>query len=100
MLNVENVATPLTAFTDRKSTRLHSSHTVTSYAVIYLKKNVTTFPASSSADTLSATIVWPAWVVSLSLHDALPISGGGGAAVMLKLALVAPVSPLALAVSV
>src|SRR5437762_3543137 len=72
----------------------------TSATVINPVKPVTTFPASSSADTRTAGIVCSACVVCGCVVNATWVAGGGGAAVMLKLALVAPVSPLALAVSV
>src|SRR5437660_1468632 len=48
---------------DRKSTRLNSSHVAISYAVFCLKNTAT--PATST----------------LSLHDALPISGEGPQAI-------------------
>src|SRR5207249_4512685 len=68
------VAVPNTTVSDRKSTRLNSSHVSISYAVFCLKKKI-------------HVIVWryllshslrhrpaPSALYTLSLHDALPIS--------------------------
>src|ERR1039457_1995032 len=49
---------PIAACRDRKSTRLHSSHLVVSYAVFFLNDTATTE------------------IYTLSLHDALPICWG------------------------
>src|ERR1022692_4212877 len=86
-------------FPDRKSTRLNSSHLVISYAVFCLKKkkrNVspTNHPrnrAQMCADRVSASLIIriisldffffndtaTTEIYTLSLHDALPIYGGG-----------------------
>src|SRR5947208_16398023 len=96
MLNVENVATPLTAFTLVVPASVPPPGFAPSATVINPVKPVTTFPASSSAATRTAGIVCPACVVCGCVVKATWVAGGGGAAVMLKLALVAPVSPLAL----
>src|SRR5439155_102306 len=97
MLNVENVATPLTAFTLVVPASVPPPGSAPSATVINPVKPVTTFPASSSADTRTAGIVCPACVVCGCVVKATCVAGGGGVAVMVKLALVAPVGPLALA---
>src|SRR6058998_2840774 len=100
MLNVENVATPLTAVTLVVPDSVPPLGFAPIATVIDPVKPVTTFPASSSAETCTADIVWPAWVVCGCVVKATWVAGGGGAAVMLKLALVVPVNPDALATSV
>src|SRR5438034_5603110 len=45
------------ALPDRKSTRLNSSHTVSSYAVFCLKKKTTTRPDGSSLQELSCVCI-------------------------------------------
>src|SRR5437773_2585149 len=100
MLNVENVATPLTAFTLVVPASVPPPGSAPSATVINPVKPVTTFPASSSADTRTAGIVWPACVVCGRSEERRVGTGGGAAGATLQLALVAPVSPLALAVSV
>src|SRR5438874_1108542 len=87
MLNVENVATPLTAFTLVVPASVPPPGSAPSVTVINPVKPVTTFPASSSADTRTAGIVCPACVVCGCVVKATWVAGGGGAAVMLKLAL-------------
>src|SRR5437773_1869253 len=100
MLNVENVATPLTAFTLVVPASVPPPGFSPSATVISPLFPLTMLPASSCAATRTAGIVCPACVVCGCVVKATWVAGGGGAAVMLKLALVAPVSPLALAVSV
>src|SRR5256885_10684406 len=46
-------------FLDRKSTRLNSSHLVTSYAVFCLKKKTTNIPTPPSACTTTHTMLKP-----------------------------------------
>src|SRR5437762_10603686 len=84
MLNVENVATPFTAVTLVVPDSVPPPGFAPSATVINPVKPVTTFPASSSADTRTAGIVWPAWVVCGCVVKATWVAGGGGAAVMLK----------------
>src|SRR6266487_3587249 len=100
MLNVENVATPLTAFTLVVPASVPPPGFDPIATVISPVYPVTVFPDASRAVTRTAGIVWLAWVDCGCVVNARLVAGGGGAAVMLKLALVAPVSPLALAVSV
>src|SRR5438309_1373498 len=57
--------------TDRKSTRLNSSHSSISYAVFCLKKKNQLCIFSLFSFTTSPSTEIP----TLSLHDALPISG-------------------------
>src|SRR5437773_12537781 len=90
MLNVENVATPLTAFTLVVPASVPPPGFAPSATVINPVKPVTTFPASSSADTRTAGIVWPACVVCGCVVNATWVAGGG---VVCSDVLVAPVSP-------
>src|SRR5206468_2145907 len=83
MLNFENVATPFTAFTLVVPDSVPPPGFAPSATVIRPVKPVTTFPASSSADTRTAGIVWPACVVCGCVVKATWVAGGGGAAVML-----------------
>src|SRR5256885_899973 len=66
---------------DRKSTRLNSSHLVISYAVFCLKKKNQTLPQLPSSKTFSLLYIFfffndtaTTEIYTLSLHDALPIS--------------------------
>src|SRR5256885_11591562 len=68
------------AFADRKSTRLNSSHLVTSYAVFCLKKQTTTKSAYQlkivflrSKSPISLLIFVPGAANHLRLRDILPI---------------------------
>src|SRR5947208_1572160 len=97
MLNVENVATPLTAFTLVVPASVPPPGSAPSPTVIDPVNPVTTFPASSSAATRTAGIVCPACVVCGCVVNATFVAGGGGAAEVVKVALVAPVSLAALA---
>src|SRR5438034_545589 len=63
MLNVETVATPLTAFPLVVPARVPPPGSAPSPTVIDPVNPVTTFPASSSAATRTAGIVCPACVV-------------------------------------
>src|SRR6266550_8311157 len=78
MLNVENVATPLTAVTLVVPDSVPPLGFDPSATVIDPVKPVTTFPASSSAETRTAGIVWPAWVVCGCVVKATWVAGGGG----------------------
>src|SRR5438552_18615839 len=78
MLNVENVATPLTAFTLVVPASVPPPGSAPSVTVINPVKPVTTFPASSSADTRSAGIVCPACVVCGCVVKATFVAGGAG----------------------
>src|SRR5438034_545591 len=100
MLNVENVPSPLTASTLAVPSTLPLHDALPISTVIDPVNPVTTFPASSSAATRTAGIVCPACVVCGCVVKATWVAGGGGAAGVVKLALVAPVRPLALAVNV
>src|SRR2546430_2079892 len=97
MLSVENVATPFTAFTLVVPDSVPPLGFVPIATVIRPVYPVTVFPDASRAVTRTAGIVWPAWVDCGCVVNAKFVAGG---AVMLKLALVVPVSPLALAVRV
>src|SRR5436189_235169 len=97
MLNVENVATPLTAFTLVVPASVHPARAARRATVIIPVYPVTVFPDASRAVTRTAGIVCPAWVDCGCVVNARFVAGG---AVMLKLALVVPVNPLALAISV
>src|SRR5437773_2619475 len=77
MLNVENVATPLTAFTLVVPASVPPPGFAPSATVINPVKPVTTFPASSSADTRTAGIVCPACVVCGCVVKATWVAGGG-----------------------
>src|SRR5436189_5956780 len=77
MLNVENVATPHTAFTRVVPASVPPPGFAPSATVINPVKPVTTFPASSSADTRTAGIVWPACVVCGCVVNATWVAGGG-----------------------
>src|SRR5437762_9883091 len=100
MLNVENVATPLTAFTLVVPASVPPPGFAPSATVINPVKPVTTFPASSSADTRTAGIVCPACVVCGCVVGGAYVAAAGGAGVLLTLAVGAPMSTLALAVRV
>src|SRR5438552_11387835 len=94
MLNVENVATPLTAVTLVVPDSVPPPGFAPSATVIDPVKPVTTFPASSSADTRSAGIVCPACVVCGCVVKATWVAGGG---VVVGAVRVAAVNPDALA---
>src|SRR5438093_12945580 len=94
MLNVENVATPLTAFTLVVPASVPPPGSAPSPTVIDPVNPVTTFPASSSAATRTAGIVCPACVVCGCVEIGTAAGGGGGAAVVLGRALEADVGAL------
>src|SRR5437762_283827 len=97
MLNVENVATPFTAFTlvvPDSVPPLGSAPIATVFMPVALP---TVLPDASRAVTLTAGIVCPACVDCGCVVNAKFVAGG---AVMLKLALVVPVNPDALATNV
>src|SRR6267378_3119484 len=100
MLSVENVATPFTAATFVVPERVPPPGFAPSAIVIVPVKPVTVLPEASRAVTRTAAIVWFACVDEGCVVNARFVAGGGGAAVMLNAVLVAPVSPLPLAVSV
>src|SRR5437773_245215 len=100
MLNVEQVVTRLPAVALVVPASVPPPGFAPIATVIDPVKPVTTFPASSSADTRTAGIVCPACVVCGCVVKATWVAGGGGAAVMLNAVLVAPVKPDALATSV
>src|SRR5437773_11539659 len=77
MLSVENVATPLTAFTLVVPASVPPPGFAPSPTVINPVKPVTTFPASSSAETCIAGIVCPACVVCGCVVKATWVAGGG-----------------------
>src|SRR5205814_9690490 len=77
MLNVENVATPFTAVTLVVPDSVPPPGFAPSATVINPVKPVTTFPASSSADTRTAGIVCPACVVCGCVVNATWVAGGG-----------------------
>src|SRR5438093_675707 len=100
MLNVENVATPLTAFTLVVPASVPPLRLVSSDTVIRPAYPVTVFPDASRAVTRTDGIVWPAWVVCGCVVKARFVAGGGALSLHDALPIFAPVSPLALAVSV
>src|SRR5438876_1170391 len=63
--------------TDRKSTRLNSSHPSISYAVFCLKKKKYKLILSSHYILFSFNDTATTEIYTLSLHDALPIWGEG-----------------------
>src|SRR5437773_279947 len=97
MLNVENVATPLTAFTLVVPDSVPPLGFVPIATVINPVYLVTVFPDASRAVTRTAGIVCPACVDCGCVVNAKFVAGG---VVMLKLALVVPVNPDALATNV
>src|SRR5438552_798012 len=97
MLNVENVATPLTAFTLVVPASVPPPGSAPSATVINPVNPVTTFPASSSAATSTAGIASALYAPDHCVGKATWDAGAGGAAVMLKLPPLPPLSPLALA---
>src|SRR5438552_2640957 len=97
MLNVENVATPLTAFTLVVPASVPPPGFAPIATVIRPVKLVTVFPDASRAVTRTAGIVWPAWVDCGCVVNARFVAGG---AVILNDVLVVPVNPDALATSV
>src|SRR5258706_395468 len=100
MLNVEDVATPFTPVTPDVPDRVPPARIAPIAFFFNHVAPAEIFPLSLRAALPTADIVWPAWVVCGCVVKVTWVAGGGGAAVMLKLTLVAPVSPLALAVSV
>src|SRR5439155_1507829 len=78
MLNVEKVATPLTAVTLVVPDSVPPPGFAPIATVIDPVKPVTTFPASSSADTRTASIGCPAWVVCGCVVNATCVAGGAG----------------------
>src|SRR5258705_203612 len=97
MLNVENVATPFTAFTPVVPESVPPVGFDPIATVIKPVYPVTVLPDPSRAVTRTDGIVWPAWVDCGCVVNARFVAGG---AVMLNLALVAPVNPDALATNV
>src|SRR5256885_1941403 len=97
MLNVENVATPLTAVTLVVPDSDPPPGVARNSAVLGRVRIVNTIPASSSAAPRTASIGWPAWVVCGCVVNARFVAGG---AVILNAVLVAPVKPDALATNV
>src|SRR5438093_666996 len=100
MLNVENVATPLTAFTLVVPASVPPPGFAPSATVIRPVYPVTTLQIGRASCRGTAGIVWRACAVCGCVVKATWVAGGGGAAVRLHLALVAAVSSLVLAVSV
>src|SRR6266516_6043737 len=100
MPSVENVATPLTAATLFVPASGPPPGFAPSATVISPVYPVTTLPEASRAVTFTAGIVCPAWVDCGCVVNARFVAGGGGGAVMLNAALVAPVKPEALAARV
>src|SRR5438094_504605 len=94
MLNVENVATPLTAFTLVVPASVPPPGFAPIATVINPVYPVTMFPAASRAATRTAGIVCPACVVHTSVLQA---TYDAVCAVLFQLALVVPVQPAALA---
>src|SRR5437773_1014341 len=97
MLNVENVATPLTAFTPVVPATVTPARFAPIATVIKPVCLPAVFPAPARAAARTARIPCPARFASVYARFA---AGGAGGAVMLNQALVVPVSPFALAVSV
>src|SRR5947208_3083726 len=97
MLNVENVATPLTAFTLVVPDSVPPPGFVPIATVIRPVYPVTVFPDASRAVTRTAGFVCPACVHGVCV---VPARRSADRAVMLNEVLVAPVSPFALAVRV
>src|SRR5206468_1597655 len=83
ILNVENGATPLTAFTLVVPASVPPPGFAPIATVINPVKPVTSSPPPSSAVTRTAGIVCPACVVCGCVVKATWVAGGGGAAVML-----------------
>src|SRR6267143_6546327 len=100
MLSVEHVATPLTALTLFVPESVPPPGFAPGATVISPVYPVTAFPDASRAVTRTTDMVWPATVVCGCVVTARFVAGGGGGAVMLNAALVAPVKPDALATSV
>src|SRR6267378_6287796 len=97
MLSVENVATPFTAATLVVPESVPPPGFAPSATVIVPVKPGTALPEASRAVTRTAAIVCPAWVDCGCVVNATFVAGGGGGAVMLNAALVAPVKPDAFA---
>src|SRR5947199_290590 len=100
MLNVENVATPLTAFTLVVPASVPPPGFAPSPTVINPRSEEPRVGKACSAPSRTARIDEPACVVCGCVVKATWVAGGVGDPVMLKLALVGLVSPLALAVTV
>src|SRR5699024_3704650 len=71
-----SASSPPAISTDRKSTRLNSSHVSISYAVFCLKKKTTDPPSPSRLSYFASTPTSSTCIYPLSLHDALPIFRG------------------------
>src|SRR5437773_2168419 len=97
MLNVEHVAPPLTAFTLVVPASVPPPGCAPTAPVIHPVPPRRSSALSSSADTRTAGIVWPACVVCGCVVNATWVAGGG---VILNEVLVAPVKPDALATNV
>src|SRR5438876_12434371 len=78
MLNVEKVATPLTAVTLVVPDSAPPPGFSPLSLLDALPISVTTFPASSSAETRTTGIVCAAWVVCGCVVKATWVAGGGG----------------------
>src|SRR5436190_442579 len=100
MLNVENVATPLTAATLFVPASVPPLGFAPIATVIGPVKPVTTMPEASPAVTFTAGIVCPAWVDCGCVVLAMFVAGGGGGAVMLHARRSSALRPVALATKV
>src|SRR5439155_1101053 len=100
MLSVENVATPLTAFTLVVPASVPPLGFAPSATVISPVYPVTTLPEASRAVTFTAGIVCPAWVDCGCVVNARFVAGGEEGAEILYDVLVAPVMPVALVIIV
>src|SRR5439155_536958 len=92
MLNVENVATPLTAFTLVVPASVPPPGFAPSATVINPVRSEERRVGKESASTRTAGIVWPDWVGGACVVKARGVAGGSGTAEMLKLAHWASVS--------
>src|SRR5437868_3404575 len=101
MLKVENAATPFTAATVTVPASAPPAGLVPIATVIVPVKLATTAFEASRAETCTAgEIVEPDWVLLGCVVKARCVAGGGGAAVILNVALVALVRPEPLATNV
>src|SRR5882724_3364221 len=78
MLNVENVATPFTAFALVVPESVPPPGFAPNATVIDPVNPVTVFPDASRAVTCTTDIVWPAWVDCGCVANARFVTGGGG----------------------
>src|SRR5436189_128352 len=100
MLNVENVATPLIAFTLVFPVRVSPLGFGPIATVIRPVYPVTVFPDASRAVTRTDGIVWPAWVVCGCVVKARFVAGRSEERGVGKEGSFAPVRPLAMAIGV